>query len=86
MFYAILPTAPAVFLVQPDATEITDAERAALLSDLGRHFMSAVALIWWDWGGQFHTAGHPCTAEQASDEALTWREFSLPTKSDELPF
>ncbi|MDQ1831952.1 hypothetical protein [Massilia scottii] len=86
MFYAILPTSPAVFLVQPDSDDMDDAERTALLADLSFHFMSKVALTWWDEDGKFFTCGYPCTGTQALDEALTWREFALRVKNSELPF
>lgn len=86
MFYAIQPTSPAVFLIQPDSAETSDAKRTALLLDLSRYFMSAVALVWWDATGQFATGGHPCTEAQASSDMLTWRKFMLPATTEELPF
>ena len=85
MFYAILPSTPAIFAVQPDSPDLSDVGSAELLAKLERHFMLPVALVTWNDSGTFRCFGHSIDEEAVTSEDLVWREFALPTESD-LPF
>ncbi|GEM_PF-4623246 len=85
MFYAIIPSKPPVFAVQPNFPDLQRAEHADLLAKLERHFMSPIALVSWDQDGQFLCYGTPCSEEDASSDDLIWRRLDLPAES-EIPF
>ncbi len=86
MYYAILPTTPPTFVVQPNPGPLSEPQRDELLAALRLHFMMPVALVYWDRNGNFVLYGPPCSEEQAASDKLTWREFELAAKDDELPF
>ncbi len=86
MYYAIAPTTPPTFVVQPNPGPLSEPQREELLAALRLHFMMPVALVYWDGDGNFASHGHPCGEEQAASEKLTWREFELAARDEELPF
>lgn len=85
MFYAILPTTPPIFAVQPDALHLPGEKAEELLPMLERHFMLPVALVSWDEAGVFWHRGEPIAEDLVTDEDLVWREFDLPAQAD-VPF
>lgn len=85
MFFAIVPTVPPTFAVQPNSAELSDTDLAQLLRDLERHFMSPVVLVSWDAAGGFRNFGPPIKEDQVINEDLVWREFEL-LGEPEIPF
>jgi len=85
MFYAIIPEAPPVFLVQPNAETVSIDEAAELIERLKAHFLHGISIVGWDSEGKFFCFGFPISEAAAADEDLEWREFELPPLPD-LPF
>lgn len=85
MFYAVLPTSPPSFAVQPDSLQLTDAEVATMLRKLELHFMLTVVLVSWDATGAFKSYGSQISEDLVTGEDLVWRAFELPP-DPEVPF
>ena len=85
MFYAILPTTPPVFAVQPDPLQMTEPACSELLAKLKQHFMHEIVMVCWAADGEFLRAGKEIPENALLDEDLVWREFELQGEPD-LPF
>ena len=85
MFYAILPTTPPVFAVQPDALQMAEPHCGELLIKLQLHFMHEVVLVHWGEDGECHRIGKDVSEDILLDEDLVWREFDL-MPEPEIPF
>lgn len=85
MFYAIIPTAPPMFAVQPDGPLQPGAAAAELLGKLERHFMLPVVLVSWNGMAAFESYGPDIPEGLVTAEDLVWRKFELPVEP-EIPF